>query len=110
MSLLQRKDVRGNGAGGPEAQRAVGERGAGAAGRAAPSAPADPELVERPQRRRFSAEYKLRVLHEADGHGEVNLRAARENLNHADQEGAMRPPARHVAYAPRARGTGLAIL
>ena len=110
MSLLQRKDVRGNGAGGAGAQRAVDERSAGAAGRAAPSAPADPELVERPQRRRFSAEYKLRVLHKADGHGEVNLRAARENLNHADQEGAMRPPARHVAYAPRARGTGLAIL
>ena len=58
MSLSQRKDVRGNGAGGPGAQRAVGDRSAGAAGGAAPSAPADPELVERPQRRRFSAEYK----------------------------------------------------
>ena len=67
MSLLQKKDVRGNGAGGPAAQRAVGERSAGTAGRAAPAAPPDPELVERPQRRRFSAAYKLRVLHEADG-------------------------------------------
>ena len=67
MSLLQRKDVRGNGAGGPGAQRAVGERSAVAAGRVAPAAPPDPEFVERHQRRRFSAAYKLRVLHEADG-------------------------------------------
>ena len=26
----------------------------------------DPELVERPQRRRYSAEYKLRIVREAD--------------------------------------------
>jgi transposase-like protein len=26
----------------------------------------DPELVERPRRRRFSAEYKLRIVREAD--------------------------------------------
>jgi transposase len=51
MSLLQRKDVEGN----------------GAAGRAALSGVPDPELIERPRRRRFSAEYKLRILREADG-------------------------------------------
>src|SRR5665811_2412299 len=82
MSLLQKKDVRGNGAGGPGAQRAVGERSAGAAG-GAPSAPPDPELVERPQRRRFSAEYKLAVLREADGlsrPGEIGALLRREGL------------------------------
>src|SRR5947208_838237 len=35
-------------------------------GRAAPAGAPDPELVERPVRRRFSAEYKLRVLREAE--------------------------------------------
>ena len=83
MSLLQRKDVRGNGAGGPGAQRAVGERSAGAAGGAAPLAPPDPELVERPQRRRFTAEYKLAVLREADGlsrPGEIGALLRREGL------------------------------
>ena len=83
MSLSQRKDVRGNGAGGPGAQRAVGERSAGAAGGAAPSAPPDPELVERPRRRRFTCEYKLRVLREADGltrPGEIGALLRREGL------------------------------
>ncbi len=32
-----------------------------------PAAAPDPELVERPRRRRFSAEYKLRVVREAEG-------------------------------------------
>jgi transposase-like protein len=39
--------------------------------------------VERPQRRRFSAEYKLRVLHEADGlsrPGEIGALLRREGL------------------------------
>src|SRR5215207_6195075 len=45
------------------AERAVGERSEAAGGRAA--AP-DPELVERPRRRYFSAEYKLRILREAE--------------------------------------------
>ena len=64
MSLLQRKDVRGNGAGGP-------------------SVPPDPELVERPQRRRFTAEYKIAVLREADGltrPGEIGALLRREGL------------------------------
>ena len=83
MSLLQKKDARGNGAGGPGAQRAVGERSAGAAGRAAPAPAPDPELVERPQRRRFTAAYKLAVLREADGlsrPGEIGALLRREGL------------------------------
>jgi len=83
MSLLQRKDVQGNGAGGRGAQRAVGERSAGAAGGAAPAAIPDPELIERPRRRRFSAEYKLRILREVDGlarPGEIGALLRREGL------------------------------
>jgi transposase len=43
----------------------------------------DPELAERPKRRRFTAEYKLRVLLEAaglKGHGEVGAMLRREGL------------------------------
>lgn len=50
----------------------------------APSVEApDPELVERPKRRRFTAEYKLRVLREADGctrPGEIGELLRREGL------------------------------
>ena len=72
-----------NGAGGRGAERAGGERSAVAAGRAAPAGVPDPELVERPKRRRFSAEYKLRILREADGctrPGEVGALLRREGL------------------------------
>jgi len=47
------------------------------------SAPPDPELVERARRRRFSAEYKLRVLREADAcskPGEIGALLRREGL------------------------------
>jgi len=83
MSWLESKDVRGNGAGGPAAQRAVGERSVGAAGGAAPTRVPDPELVERPQRRRFTAAYKLAVLREADAlsrPGEIGALLHREGL------------------------------
>ena len=43
----------------------------------------DPELVERPRRRRFSAEYKLRIVREADAcsrSGEVGELLRREGL------------------------------
>jgi len=43
----------------------------------------DPELVERPQRRRFSAEYKLQILREADActrPGEIGALVRREGL------------------------------
>jgi transposase len=49
---------------------------------AAPGAP-DPELVERAQRRRYSAEYKLRIVREAEactGPGEVGALLRREGL------------------------------
>jgi transposase len=55
-----------DGADGRFVERAVGERSVAADGRAAPAGAPDPELVERPVRRRFSAEYKLRILREAE--------------------------------------------
>ncbi len=65
-----------DGAAGRFAERAVGERGEAA------GAP-DPELVERPQRRTFSAEYKLRILREAEActqPGEIGALLRREGL------------------------------
>jgi transposase len=72
-----------NGAGGREVERAVGERNEGAAGRAARARVPDPELVEGPKRRRFSAEYKLRILREAEActrPGEIGALLRREGL------------------------------
>ena len=60
-------ETENDGAGGRVVERAVGERNGGPAGRSEPEGVPDPELVERPVRRRFSAEYKLQVLREADG-------------------------------------------
>ena len=79
MSLMGMND----GAGGRGVERAGGERSEAATGRRAREGAPDPELVERPRRRRFSAEYKLRVLHEADAcsrPGEVGELLRREGL------------------------------
>jgi len=73
--------VERNGTGGRRAQRAVGERSGAAAGRGAELA--HPELTERPQRRRFSTRYKLRILQEADActrPGEIGALLRREGL------------------------------
>jgi transposase len=70
-------------AAGREDQRAVGELGFGAGGRAAPVGVPDPELVEQAKRRRFTAEYKLRILQQADActkPGEVGELLRREGL------------------------------
>jgi transposase-like protein len=65
---------------GAEPQRKLG----GAAAPQASDAPApNPELIERPRRRRFSAEYKLRILSEADActrPGEIGALLRREGL------------------------------
>jgi len=66
-----------------EAKRAVGERSEAVAGRAAPVGVPDPELAERPKRRRFSAEYKLAIVREADAAtkpGEIGALLRREGL------------------------------
>lgn len=70
-------------AAGPEDQRAIGELGLGAGGRAAEPGVADPELAERAKRRKFTAKYKLEVLEKADAcarPGEVGELLRREGL------------------------------
>ncbi len=70
-----------DGAAGRGVERAVGERSGAAGG--GPALVADPELVERAKRRRFTAEYKLGVLREADAcsrPGEVGALLRREGL------------------------------
>src|SRR3954451_8736921 len=69
--------------GGQVVERAVGERGDLAAARPARSALPDPELVERARRRRFTAEYKLRILQQAEActrPGEIGALLRREGL------------------------------
>jgi transposase len=64
-------------------ERAVGERKGIDLAQDVAVAPPDPELVERARRRRFSAEYKLRILREADAcakPGEVGALLRREGL------------------------------
>lgn len=78
MSLINRDEAAGR-----ETERAEGERSEAAGGSAAPQAVPDPELVERPKRRSFSAEYKLKVLKQADAckkPGEVGALLRREGL------------------------------
>jgi transposase len=53
-------------AAGREDQRAVGELGFVAGGRAAAAGVPDPELAERAKRRTFTAKYKLEILAKAD--------------------------------------------
>jgi len=68
-----------NGAVAGSLERAVGERKRIGERAGVP----DPELVERPVRRRFTAEYKLRVLWEADActrPGEIGALLRREGL------------------------------
>jgi len=72
-----------NGTAGRLAQRAVGERSQSAGASASPPGVPDPELVQKARRRRFTAEYKLRVLTEADAcsrPGEVGALLRREGL------------------------------
>ncbi len=77
------QNERVNGAGGRIAERAVGERSDVPAARPAREGVPDPELLERAKRRRFSAEYKLRILGQAEGcsrPGEIGALLRREGL------------------------------
>jgi hypothetical protein len=70
-------------AAGHEDERAVGELGFAAGGRAAESGVPDPELVERAKRRKFTAKYKLGILEKADActrPGEIGELLRREGL------------------------------
>ena len=90
-----------NGASARIAERAVGERSDLGAARPLREGVADPELVQRAKRRRFSAEYKLRVLRQAEActrPGEIGALLRREGLVHVASDG--------VAQAARRRGLG----
>jgi hypothetical protein len=82
--MLKRKSngrVRGEEVAGRPVEGAVGDRKRAPRGRVA-SVP-DPELVERPRRRKFTAAYKLDVLREADActkPGEIGALLRREGL------------------------------
>jgi transposase len=70
-------------AAGREDQRAVGELGFGAGGRAAPAGVPDPELAARAKRRTFTAKYKLEILEKAEActrPGEIGELLRREGL------------------------------
>jgi transposase-like protein len=64
-------------------ERVVGERNGGAVGRPSSAGVPDPELTVGPKRRSFSAEYKLKILREAEASsepGEVGALLRREGL------------------------------
>jgi transposase len=101
-------------------ERAVGERNGAAGG--GPVLAADPELVERVKRRRFTAEYKLGLLREADAcslPGEVGALLRREGLysSHLAEwrrarevgalEGLERPRGRKAAHPLEAENAAL---
>jgi len=89
-------------------QGAVGDR-RGPAGASFSSGVPDPELAERPRRRRFSAEYKLGVLREAEAcarKGEIGAMLRREGLytSHLTAWRKQREAGALVGLAPRKRG------
>jgi transposase len=72
-----------DGAGGRGVERAGGERNGAATGRAVAVGVPNPELVEGPRRRRFTAEYKLRIVREVEActsRGEIGELLRREGL------------------------------
>jgi transposase-like protein len=81
------------------------ERGSSGPGKGVP----DPEVVARPKRRRFTAEYKLRILREADAckqPGEMGALLRREGLysSHLVQWRRQREQAAHTQLKSRKRG------
>ena len=70
-------------AGDSEVPGAEGERDFAVPARVSSAGPPDPELVEKPKRRRFTAEYKLKVVREAEActrPGEIGALLRREGL------------------------------
>ena len=81
-----------------EAQRRAGSRSEPSRSEASTESAATTEVLERPTRRRFLAEYKLRILEEADrcdGQGAIGLLLRREGLHSS-----------HLANWRRARRAG----
>jgi len=90
-------------------QRAVGERRGSEGAPSSPRGVPDPELAERPRRRRFTAEYKLRVLRAAEActrKGEIGALLRREGLytSHLTAWRKQRDAGALEGLAPRKRG------
>jgi transposase len=89
---------------------AEGARRASTAGDRWPfDGPPDPEVPEKPERRKFTAEYKLRILAEADAcqtHGEVGALLRREGLysSHLSRWRQRQQAGALGALKPRKRG------
>lgn len=74
-----------------------------------PQVAPDPQIVPKAERRRFSAEYKLRILAEADGctgRGQIGALLRREGLysSHLDKWRQQRQQGVLKALAPQKRG------
>ena len=85
------------------ARRATGDAAGG------PIAAPDPEVTARATRRRFTAEYKLRILREADackGNGDLGMLLRREGLysSHLSTWRRQRDANARVSLAPKKRG------
>ena len=90
-------------------QGAVGDRRESAGAPSSREVMPDPELAERPRRRRFTAEYKLRVLREAEGcsrKGEIGAMLRREGLytSHLTAWRKQRDAGALEGLTPRRRG------
>jgi transposase-like protein len=88
-------------------RRATGVSSTGALANAAASS--DPEVLERPQRRRFTAKYKLQVLQQADAcaaQGEIGALLRREGLysSHLSSWRRLRESGALAGLTPRKRG------
>lgn len=92
------------------ASRSEAPRSEGAPSASAPSPDAapDPEVTDRPRRRTFAADYKLRVLREADecGPGGIGALLRREGLysSHLTEWRRQREAGELEALAPKKRG------
>jgi len=91
------------------AEGAVGERSGDPVAPVVPGPRPDPELAERPTRRRFSGEYKLRMLREADAAtrpGEIGEMLRREGLytSHLTAWRKQRETGALKGLEPRKRG------
>jgi len=111
MKVVEKKKLVDEGAGETEgARRATGVFPAGAPASGAPAAPAaETEVVAKAQRRRFTAEYKRRIVREADRcttPGAIGALLRREGLysSHLTTWRAARDRGELEGLAPKKRG------
>lgn len=109
-ALKARRGVRAaEAADGIESERSGIERTDADTAAPAPIALPDPEVLGKPQRRRFTAEYKRRILAEADAAhepGAIGALLRREGLYSSllAEWRAARARAEHAAFEPKRRG------